>query len=161
MSPAGTLTVYGAGPGGSRAVRFDPEPGISVTVQPLDSDGNERARALAGDLADSARALEDARRVEADLRQQIQAARARIAGLEQSLESAISGRRQFFAPVLLKPAVAGDWSGRVWLMDPERQERGRCLPFASLAEVRREHPELWVVGAQDGGVLLDAWGGGK
>lgn len=49
-------------------------------------------------------------------------------------------------------------SGEVWLLDPVKKHRGRGLVFANLAEVRRLHPELWVVDVCDDGLLLDAWG---
>jgi hypothetical protein len=55
--------------------------------------------------------------------------------------------------------VSGDWHGEVWLLDPVKQERGRGLRFANVAEVRALHPELWVVSVQGDDVLLDAWGG--
>ena len=63
--------------------------------------------------------------------------------------------------MLLKPATPGAWSGEVWLLDPTKQEQGFGLRFESLAEVRRSHPELWVVGIVDDGVLLDGFGGGQ
>lgn len=85
-----------------------------------------------------------------------EALRARLAQAEASLRAAIEGERRFFGPALCVPANAGDWSGPVWLLDPEKRENGFGLRFESVRELRAAHPELWIVDVTDGGVLVDA-----
>lgn len=73
-----------------------------------------------------------------------------------TLDAALVGHRRFNGPVLCRPHTRGDWSGAVWLLDPEKQESGFGLLFGSLSEVRKAHPELWIADVRDDGVLLDA-----
>lgn len=159
------ITQYGARGGGARALGLTVD-GIAVLVTPSTADENVKAARLAEQICDAG--LVDAVRVEtinglkADLdaaKARASQAAARIAALEAINAAAIAGRRRFFGPVLMKPAIDGNWAGEVWLLDPEKKERGVGLRFASVAEVRALHPELWVIGATADGVMLDAWGG--
>jgi len=141
----------------------DPVDGVHVLIQPRDASMQKRAHQLAVAIVDAALeqqaqqlAINAVQAANETLAAQLRAARARIAELEAANEAAVTGRRRFFSPVLMKPA-SGDWAGAVWLLDPVKQERGLGLCFDSLAEVRRLHPELWVIGVRDGGVLLDAF----
>lgn len=147
--------VYGQNGGGGRNVGLDVR-GVRVLLQSDGAAEDERVLRLARDIqagvaaldAERARAAEATRRTER-LARELDTARA-------ALGAATTGRRRFFGPVLCRPATPGDWSGPVWLLDPEKGERGSGLRFASLAELRAVHPELWIVGCVDGGVLLDA-----
>lgn len=130
---------------------------VSVLFQPSgpghDADAERLAEQVAG-VADhlAQLGLEVARKSAdlADMRRRVEASEAR-------LSASLDGKRRFFGPVLVKPHADGDWNGRVWALDPEKQERGMGLAFASLAELRLEHPELWPIGVKDGGILMDAW----
>lgn len=148
---------------GARNLGFEAAPGVNVLVQPSDAEHQKRAQQVALAFADAALeqqaqrlALDGLQAANESLADQLRKARARIAELDAANEASLTGRRRFFGPVLLKPSMPGDWAGQVWLLDPVKQEHGRALVFGSLAEVRRLHPELWVVGIVDGGVLLDA-----
>jgi len=160
-----SITQYGAGPNGSRAVGVEIADGLHVLVTPRSEELNERAMDTARRVVDQATAdcaarstILDLQNTNASLSQQLLRAQTQIAELERINQAAIAGRRRFFGPVLMRPEKPADWSGPVWLMDPEKQERGQCLPFNSVAEVHAMHPELWVVKADADGVLLDAWG---
>lgn len=138
--------------------------GVRLLVQPSTAHDNEAARQLAGRIADSETErqllegkLETSRFEANHLREQVRKLEAKLAERRAINEAAIAGRRRFFGRVLVRP-VNRDWSGEVWLLDPEKKERGMGLRFASLAEVRALHPELWIVDVTDDGVLLDAWG---
>lgn len=156
---------YGAQLNGARSVGVDlAVEGVRLLVQPQTADRNASAREIAERIAANEvanRALvvnfEAARDEVSRLREQIRKLEARLAEQRTINEAAIAGRRRFFGPVLMRP-VSGDWSGDVWLLDPEKKERGSGLRFASLAEVRALHPELWTIAVTDDGVLLDAWG---
>lgn len=159
------ITQYAPNANGARYLSFDAGDGISVLVQPVSERDNARAAELAAELTDVAQAraamefaLQASKNEAADLRMQLDKVRAQVRDLETINTAAISGRRRFFGPVLMRPETPRDWTGRVWLMDPEKRESGHCLTFASVAEVRAMHPELWVVDVDTDGVLLDAWG---
>lgn len=103
-------------------------------------------------------------RVEIEHRDAVIAAlRVKLARADDALSAALDGRRRFLGPVLCVPARDGDWAGAIWLLDPDKREGGFGVHFDSLSEVRRTHPELWVIGATERGVLLDAVsiGGGR
>jgi len=100
------------------------------------------------------RALE---RENADLRRKLENVSRQRDVARELHASAISGHRRFSGPVLCKPALPGKWGGDVWLLDPIAQERGFGLRFDSLSDVRRAHPELWIVDVRDSGILLDAF----
>lgn len=151
------VTQYGAGLDGTRAVSVHLD-GAKVLVSPAHATDNETALALAQRIATGEQTVaEQAARI-AELEGQARRIRGDLRQLRATHEAALTGRRRFFGPVLMKPARAGEWGGEVWLVDPEKRERGRALVYANAAEVRALHPELWVVGVVDGGVLLDAWG---
>lgn len=156
----GGMTVYGRnrnGAGGRNvAVTVD---GLTVLVQSDDEASDEKAVAVARAILDRGELLaelEQCRSKIADLKKRLAEQRAAVDVSRASLLAAAEGRRRFFGPVLCVPAQGGDWSGAVWLLDPEKGEHGRGLRFASLAELRERHPELWIVGVTDRGVLLDA-----
>lgn len=90
------------------------------------------------------------------LREKIATLQAQRDAARATIEAATRGARRFFGQVLCKPHSKGEWSGAVWLLDPEKQEGSFGLLFGSLAEVRAAHPELWIVGLRDDGILLDA-----
>jgi hypothetical protein len=154
------LTVYGRnrnGAGGRNvSISID---GLTVLIQSNDEETNARAVAVARTLIDHGEvlaALERCRGEVTALKQNLVEQRAAAAAARANLLAAAEGRRRFFGPVLCVPAQGGDWSGAVWLLDPEKGERGRGLRFASLAELRARHPELWIIAVTDRGVLLDA-----
>lgn len=150
---------------GSRALTVDIADGVQVLVTPTGSDKNETAVRIATAIVDqslAARAnqvaIDGMQLANESLAKQLHEARLRISQLEAINEAAIGGRRRFFGPVLLQPVKPGDWGGEVWLLDPSKKGAGYGLRFASLAEVRALHPELWIVGASTfEGILLDAW----
>lgn len=148
---------------GVRNLGIDPIEGVHVLIEPRHPGAQKKARQLAVAIIDAALeqqaqqlAINAVQAANETLAGQLRKARVRIAELEAANEVAVTGRRRFFGPVLVKP-VRGDWAGEVWLMDPVKQERGSALLFKSLAELRQLHPELWVVEPRDGGVLLDAF----
>ena len=161
---AGEIIEYGQRMNGARSIGVDfALDGVRVLIEPSTSDGNATARELADRIADDENTrlalsvqLEAERNEARRLREQIRKLETKLAEQRAISEAAISGRRRFFGPVLMRP-VKSDWSGEVWLLDPEKKERGAGLRFASVAEVRTLHPELWVVAVTDDGVLLDAW----
>lgn len=162
------LHIYGARDNGARAVGVDVTEGVTVLVTPSDGQHNEAALAVARDAHDAGceRAtlrteLDHAKRAHERLLKRIRELEEQREAAETRAIAATHGRRRFFGPVLLVPARPGDWSGEVWLLDPIKREHGRALVFASVAEVRAMHPELWVVEVRDGGVLLDAWGAAR
>lgn len=161
---AETVTVYGPRPQGGRNLGVSLS-GVTVLLSPADESHQEDAEHIAlrllGEHAERESLLSQLREAEvaaAALMEKLQHANEARRAAESRAESAITGRRRFFGPVLLVPASSGDWAGEVWLLDPDKRERGVALRFASVAEVRAAHPELWVAGAAHGGVLLDAWG---
>ncbi len=156
------VTTCGVRANGTRALAVQLEEGVRALVEPLTEDLNERAELAARRIADQAQATTAAEVqisalevANADLAEQLRRARARIGELEAINEAATTGRRRFFGPVLMQPAVPGEWGGAVWLLDPEKGTRGRGLHFSSVAEVRALHPELWVVSASVDGIILD------
>lgn len=158
------ITVYGPRPEGGRNLGLTLD-GVRVLLTPRGAEGQAAAEGIAQRLldADGERAAEELRRVAlesevASLRASLERARSRAGDAESRAHAAITGRRRFSGPVLMQPAQTGDWTGAVWLLDPEKKGRGFGLRFANLAEVRELHPELWVVGVTEEGVLLDAWG---
>lgn len=162
--PAIKIHEYMPSASGGRNLGFDAAEGVHVLIQPSGPEYQKRAQQVAVAFADAALeqqaqklALDALSKANETLAEQLRKARARIAELERANEAAVTGRRWFFGPVLVKPAKRGDWSGVVWLMDPVKQERGLGLAFSSLAELRQMHPELWIVEPRDGGVLLDAF----
>ncbi len=149
------VTVYGVGLDGTQKASVDLE-NVRVLIEPKHATHNDEARAVAGRIADGEREASLQRGRIADLEAQVKLLQAAVREARAINEAMIFGRRRFFGPVLMRP-VSGDWKGEVWLLDPTKQERGRGLRFANVAEVHTLHPELWVVGTSDGGVLLDAF----
>jgi hypothetical protein len=159
------LRIYGARANGARAVEVEVPENVKVLVTSGDGERNETALAVARDVykAGWERAglrveLDNAKRCHKQLLERIRELEEQLAEAEVRERAATDGKRRFFGPVLMVPKHEGDWSGPVLLQDPDKRERGRSLVFASVAEVRALHPELWVVEVRDGGVLLDAWG---
>lgn len=149
------VVVYGRNSGGGHHVGTVVD-GLRVLVS-SDSEGtDERAVRLAEAIRDAGHEREVAARDLRACNEHRRRLSAERDGARHALQAAIAGRRRFNGPVLLVPAMAGDWSGAVWLQDPEKRDRGFGLRFESLAEVREAHPELWVVGMNEHGVLLDA-----
>lgn len=154
---------YMKGASGARNLGFEAADGVHVLIQPSGAEHQKRAQQVAVAFANAAleqqaqqmalNGLQSANEVMAG---QLRKAHARIAELEAANEAAVTGRRRFNGPVLLKPTRPGMWTGEVWLLDPAKQERGFGLRFESLAEVRRLHPELWIVQSDEFGVVLDA-----
>lgn len=150
-------------PGGNAGVSV---PGANVLVSPTGSGDAQRAHEVAAAILDTeARFSVLVKQIE-DRDRDVARMQARIDQLQSRLDhqcvinkAAIEGKRRFFSAVLMKPKTPGDWTGEVWLMDPVKQEKGNALRFSSLAEVHAEHPELWVTGTTEDGVMLDAWGG--
>lgn len=150
-------------PGGNAGVSV---PGANVLVSPTGDGGAQRAHEVAAAILDAearfsvlVKQAEAADRRIAELIDRAERAESRLAHQRNINMAAIAGKRRFFSAVLMKPKTPGDWTGEVWLMDPKKQEKGNALRFASLAELRAEHPELWVVESTEDGILLDAWGG--
>lgn len=161
--PAIKIHEYMANAAGARNLGFDAAEGVHVLIQPSGPEHQKRAQQVAVAFADAALeqqaqqlALDGLQAANESLAEQLRKARARIAELEAAALAAVTGRRRFFGPVLLRPVRPGDWTGEVWLLDPAKKERGFGLRFKSLLEVRLAHPELWVVATGDDGVLLDA-----
>lgn len=158
------LTVYGRnrnGDGG-RNVSIVVE-GMTVLIQSDDASSDEKAIEVARALKHRGDLLAEAQKLRAEHAEEVAALkrwneelRVKAAAATASLHAVAEGRRRFFGPVLCVPTTAGDWSGSVWLLDPEKGERGSGLRFASLSELRELHPELWIVSVTDRGILLDA-----
>lgn len=156
---------YMANANGARNLGFDAAEGVRVLIEPRGPEHQKRAQQVAVAFADAALeqqaqqlALDGLQAANEALAEQLRRAKAQVASATGALEASITGRRRFLGPVLMKPTRPGDWSSDVWLLDPVKQERGFGLRFDSVAEVRRAHPELWVVASVDGGVLLDGFG---
>lgn len=159
------LTVFGGGADGAKSIGFDASARVRVLVTPVGSEHNDEALAVARELypesaaSDAVRVeLEHAKRTIARLDRELKTLEAERDAANERAVHAATGRRRFFSAVLMVPAKPGDWSGEVWLLDPVKKYHGRALTFASVAEVREMHPELWVVEVTPDGVLLDAWG---
>lgn len=151
--------VYGRNMNGSggRSVGVSLDDGTRLLVESHDQATDERALQHAHVIAAGFAKIAELESLLGEVRAQRDKARGRAADLERRLEHALTGRRRCRGPLACRPATEGDWSGAVWLLDPEKLERGFGLRFASLAELRVEHPELWVCGVTaDGDVLLDA-----
>jgi hypothetical protein len=158
------LTVYGRnrnGDGG-RNVSLVVD-GLTVLIQSDDAASDEKAIEVARALKRRGDLLAEAQKLRSEHAEEVAALKRRneelhvkAAAATASLQAAAEGRRRFFGPVLCVPTTAGDWSGAVWLLDPEKGERGRGLRFASLSELRELHPELWIVSVTERGILLDA-----
>lgn len=153
---------YMKGASGARNLGFEAADGVHVLIQPSGAEHQRRAQQVAVAFTNAAleqqaqqMALDGLQSANEVMAGQLRKAHARIAELEAANEAAVTGRRRFNGPVLLKP-VTSDWAGEVWLLDPAKQERGFGLRFESLAEVRRLHPELWIVQSDEFGVVLDA-----
>lgn len=159
------INVFGGGSDGAKSVGFDASKHVRVLVTPIDRKHNSEALTVARELypksaaSDAVRVeLEHAKRTIARLDRELKELEAERDAANERAAHAATGHRRFFTEVLLVPAKPGDWSGEVWLLDPVKKRHGRTLVFASVAEVRALHPELWVVEVRDDGVLLDAWG---
>lgn len=154
------IFVYGRNVGGGRNIGVDLD-GVRVLVESHSPETDAAADRVARQIAErhdanvvAAGERAEHRRVVASLTGRIDIQRARARSAESALASAIEGRRRFFGPVLLVAGRDG-WGGEVWLMDPEKRERGSALTFGSLAALRAAHPELWVVCPDGDGILMD------
>lgn len=162
--PTIKIHEYMANSAGARNLGFDAADGVHVLIQPSSAEHQKRAQQVAVAFADAALeqqaqqlALDGLQAANETLSNSARRGRASLSSSALRWRPSPTGRRRFFGPVLMKPARPGEWDGEVWLLDPEKRERGFSLRFESLAEVRQLHPELWVVGVVDGGVLLDAF----
>ena len=139
---------------------------VEILVKPHHKDSNAEAKAVAERIVSTEIAFATLNVRNAALEALVTRLEAQNAKLEAKVatanavnRAAIAGRRQFFSAVLMQPVKPDDWAGEVWLLDPVKKGDGFGLRFASVAEVRALHPELWVVETNADGVLLDAWGG--
>lgn len=149
--------VYGQNGSGGRNVGVALDDGTRLLIESHDSETDERALQHANAIAAGFAKIAELESLLSEVRAQRDKARGLAADLERSLEYAFTGRRQLFGRVVCRPHTAGDWSGAVWLLDPEKLWSGFGLHFPSLAKLRVEHPELWICGVTaDGDVLLDA-----
>jgi hypothetical protein len=149
------LTVFGSNGSGGHSVGVRVG-GLAVLVSSSGPEQDEPARELAAAILAAA---EERRAHTAEMERAediIRTLRAERAAAREALRCAVEGRRAFFGPVLCVPVVAGDWTGPVWLLDPEKRHDGHGLRFESLLELRALHPELWIVDVTERGVLLDA-----
>ena len=141
---------------GRRNLGIDVSEHVSVLISPQSTAAQEEAERVATLFVDHRSELEHMRSALSECRGAIEKAKARAIAAESALSAALSGTRRLFGRVLMKPSTAGAWNGEVWLLDPERKERGLGLRFDSVADVRIAYPELWVVDVTNDGVLLDA-----
>jgi hypothetical protein len=141
---------------GSCNLGVDVGDSVRVLVEPTNIDAQAHAEEIASLLARQTDKITDLEREVATLREFLQRVRAARDAAEKSLSHVLAGKRRFFGRALVKPATPSAWDGEVWLLDPEKQERGWSMRFASMAEVRQEYPELWPVGTTEDGILLDA-----
>lgn len=159
-----TVTVYGlANTYGGHDVEVGVGDDFRVSIRPRGPEHDAAALDLASAIVDASAVqaqIEVERRAREEDRAAANATFVRLSAerdaAHAALRAAVEGRRRFFGPVLCMPATEDDWSGEVWLLDPDKRESGFGLRFKSLAEVRERHPELWIVGVVNGGVLLDA-----
>lgn len=145
------IHVYGAGANGGHAVGLDVG-NLRVLVTPSGPEDDVAAVKLAQAVA-SAHELTERLRATAEDNARL---RALVEKEQAAVRHMLTGNRRLFGAALLLPELAGDWTGPVWLYDPDKREKGIGLRFPSLLAVRETYPELWVVGVVDGGVLLDA-----
>lgn len=157
-----TITVFGVNGRGGHNVGVTVG-GITATIfsdGPEDDAACVRLAEAIERASASLAELDEAKRLHAveikRLRGIVDGLEARVRDLGETQLAALEGRRRFFGPVLCVPVTAGDWAGPVWLLDPEKQDRGFGLRFESLRELRELHPELWIVDVTECGVLLDA-----
>lgn len=156
----GEIFVYGKNAGGGRNVGVEVD-GIRVLVESSGEETDKAAEKLARSIAERHEAntvaegeRESFRRKELELCARIDREVARTREARSALACVINGRRRFFGPVLCVAGPNG-WGGEVWLQDPEKRDRGMGLSFSSLVELRRIHPELWIVRPEGDGILLD------
>jgi len=154
------IFVYGRNGNGGHNVGVEVD-GIRVLIESRGEDHDRDVERLARTIAErhEANAVADhERRAHREavlhLSEMIDRANERARAAKSALECAIPGRRRFFGPVLCVPGRDG-WSGEVWLLDPEKRDRGAGIQFDSLAHLREVHPELWIVRTEGEGVLLD------
>jgi hypothetical protein len=129
---------------------------VRVLVEPVSVDAQADAEKTASFIGHQTEEIARLEQKIIELRDALTKARTSRKTAESALDAALSGKRRFFGRVMMKPAMPGDWTGEVWLLDPEKQERGWGMRFQSTADVRREYPELWPVGKTHDGILLDA-----
>lgn len=154
MSGHPLVTTYGRAHHGGRSCAIELR-GLRVLIN---SDGPEQdagTQALASDLLTMDWQLEVARREADHAKKTAEVAHADANASRESLGAVLVGRRRFFGPVLLVPGANG-WDEEVWLLDPEKGERGTGLRFGSLRILWINHPELRPVGVHGQGILLDA-----
>lgn len=129
---------------------------VRVLVEPTSIDAQADAEKTASFIVHQGEEIARLEQEVITLRDALTKARSARNVAENALSSVLTGkRRRFFGRVMMKPTTPGDWRGEVWLLDPEKQERGWGMRFASTADVRREYPELWPVGKTHDGILLD------
>ena len=149
-----TITRFMQRPDGACNLEVELASGVCVLVQPSSGDAQEHAERTAREIAAHDMALRAADEEVERLRNALSAARTELRAARESVEAMATGEPRLFGTVLLKPTVAGDWSGPVWLLDPEKQDRGYGMRFESLASARTAFPELWPIGNTQDGVLM-------
>lgn len=150
------LTRYAQQPDGRRNLGVDVGGTVNVLVMPQSEEAQADADRVAALILDHHAEMERLTTALAAANDALSKVQAKLAVVDAALDSALRGTRRFFGRVLMKPATPGAWDGAVWLLDPEKQERGSGIRFASVADVRMTYPELWVSGMTPDGVLLDA-----
>jgi len=148
------ITVYGRAHHGGRSCSIDLR-GHRVLISSGGPEQDASAQALASDLLTADWQIEAARREAAHAKETAHSARADANANREALGAVLIGTRRFFGPVLLVPGAHG-WDEEVWLLDPEKGERGTGLRFGSLQILWINHPELRPVGVHGQGILLDA-----
>ena len=148
------ITRFMQRPDGVRNLEVTLANGVRVLVQPTSGDGQEQAEAAARLIADHDGEMRLAAAEHERLRRALATTRAALDSARAATEALLTGRPRLFGNVLLKPASASEWTGPVWLLDPDKQERGYGLRFDSLADARAAFPELWPVGNTPDGVLM-------
>lgn len=150
------ITRYAPHADGRYNIGIDVTDRITVLITPRDVDAQAAAEFSATLIADQHEEVNRLRAALDESRNALIRAKANATQAENALDAALKGTRRFFGPVLLKPEMPGDWKGAVWLLDPDKQEKGWGLRFDSLADVRREYSELWIAARVNDGILLDA-----
>ena len=156
-----SIHVFGRNASGGHNVGID-ACGLRVLVESRDESTDESAVQLAQRIDAMARGVGVSIFQKAVYEREISDLRETVARMERqfvkaraTLDAAVTGRRRFFGPVLLSPGSEG-WHGDVWLLDPTKEDAGMGIRFESLAALREEHPELWIVDTHPRGVILDA-----
>lgn len=148
------ITRFMQRPDGARNLEVTLASGVRVLIQAPSGETQEHAERAALEIAEHDREFRAMAEEAEILRNALTAARAELASARAAIEAMATDEPRLFGNVLLKPAVTGNWTGEVWLLDPEKQERGYGIRFKSLADARTAFPELWPIGNTSDGVLM-------